>query len=204
MLKVFYGANRGAAQQAVRRELGEGYEVYEGENLTLTDLPSVFQGTSLFEAEQRRILLKDVAENAAVWEKLADYAATGHKVVDWETKLDKRAAGYKRLKDAGVEMQEFAELKRPEERMVFNILDTALSDGVKAVKMVEQIELTQDPYMFLGLMVTQALKKFELSGGRAREQRLIKRLAKLDIQMKSASIEPWVLVKAFLMECGGC
>ncbi len=200
MLRIFYGPNRLAAEKAIKNTLGEGYEVFEGETLELTDLPSIFRGASLFETEKRRILLKDAGENAAVWEKLVDYADTAHEVIAWELKLDKRSAGYKRLKDAGVAMQEFPELKKPEERLVFNILDTALVDGPRAVKMVEQIELTQDPYMFFGLMVTQALKKFEATRGGAREQMLIKMLAELDVQMKSSSnIEPWVLVKSFLL-----
>lgn len=198
MLRVFYGGDRQGAERVIRQALGEGYEVFEGENLSLTDLPSIFQGTSLFETEKRRILLKDVGENAAVWEKVVDYAETPHEVICWEMKLDKRSSGYKRLKEAGVELREFAELKRPEANLVFNILDTALEDGVKAVKMVGQIELTQDPYMFFGLMVTQALKKFEQSGGK-RGRKLLKKLAELDMRMKSANVEPWVLVKAFLL-----
>lgn len=202
MFKVFYGDNRQGAERAIKQTLGEGYEVFEGENLSLTDLPSIFQGSSLFETENRRILLKDVGENAVVWEKVVDYVETPHEVICWEMKLDKRSSGYKRLKNLGVELREFAELRRPEANLVFNILDTALEDGARAVKMVEQIELAQDPYMFFGLMVTQALKKFEQSGGRS-GCGLLKRLAELDMRMKSASVEPWTLVKAFLLEIGG-
>lgn len=202
MLRVLYGLNRLEAEKNVKKFLGEGYEVFEGEKLEGTDLPSIFLGTSLFGAEKRRILLKDVGENSVVWEKLADYASTEHEVVIWEMKLDKRSAGYKRLKEAGVEMREFAELRKPEEGMVFNILDMALRDGRQAVAMAEKIELTQDPYMFFGLMVTQALKKYELSGGKVREQRLVKELAKLDREMKSTNIEPWTLVKGFLLRIG--
>lgn len=202
MFKVFYGDNRQGAERAIKQTLGEGYEVFEGENLSLTDLPSIFQGSSLFETENRRILLKDVGENAVVWEKVVDYVETPHEVICWEMKLDKRSSGYKRLKNSGVELREFAELRRPGANLVFNILDTALEDGARAVKMVEQIELAQDPYMFFGLMVTQALKKFEQSGGRS-GCGLLKRLAELDMRMKSASVEPWTLVKAFLLEIGG-
>lgn len=190
------------AEKAIKVNLGEGYEVFEGEGLALTDLPSIFQGTSLFETAKRRILLKDVSENSIVWEKIADYVDTVHDVICWETKLDKRSLGYKKLKDTAIELREFPELKRPEEKLVFNILDTALRNGEKAVKMVEQIELKQDPYMFFGLMVTQALKKYEFSRAGAKEQRLVKELAKLDMQMKSSSIEAWTLVKSFLLRIG--
>lgn len=202
MLKIFYGPNRLAAEKAIKTALGENYEVFEGENLEITDLPSIFHGASLFETEKRRILLKEVGENTAVWEKIVDYAGTPHEVIIWELKLDKRSAGYKRIKESGIALQEFPELRRPEEKLVFGILDTALRNGEQAVKMVEQIELTQDPYMFFGLMVTQALKKYEASRGGTREQKLIKMLAELDIQMKTSSIEPWALVKSFLLRVG--
>lgn len=82
--------------------------------------------------------------------------------------------------------------------MVFGVLDMALRDGRRAVAQVEQIELEQDPYMFFGLLVTQALKKFEQRGG-VREKRLLKELAKLDMEMKTTGLEPWMLIKAFLL-----
>lgn len=200
MLRVFYGGNRVAAEQAIRRELGEGYEVFDGENLVVTDLPSIFRGVSLFETEGRRILLKNVSENLAVWEKVVDYADTEAEVIVWEMKLDKRSVGYKRLAEAGVVMREFPDLVPPESRLVFNILDLALKDGEAAVREVEKIELVQDPYMMFGLFVTQALKKFEQSGGAARERKVLKKLAELDMRMKTAAMEPWTLIKAFLLE----
>lgn len=200
MLRVFYGGNRLGAEKEVKRLLGEGYEVYEGENLRVEDLPSIFQGTSLFGMEKRRILLKDVMENPAVWEKLGDYMETDFEAICWEMKVDKRSAGYKKLKEAGVELREFPELQKPEAKLVFGVLDTAMRDGKKAVEMVEKIELEQDPYMFFGLLVTQALKKYEATRGGARERRLVKELAKTDMQMKSAAMEPWDLIKVLLLK----
>ncbi len=199
MLTIYYGENRVDAERALRRSLGENYEVFDGETLELVDLPSIFQGTSLFEIEKRRILIKDASVNSVVWEKLADYVETEHDVICWELKLDKRSAGYKKMQSLGIAMQEFAAQKPPEVKQVFSILDTALRNGEKAVKMVEQIELQQDPYMFFGLLVTQLLKKYEATGGGARERRRLKELAKLDLQMKSTTLEPWQLIKAFLL-----
>lgn len=198
MLRVFVGEDRLAAEMALKRVIGGNYEVFEGENLAVNDLPSIFQGTSLFEAGKRRILLKNLSENPALWEKVADYADTEHEVVVWELKLDKRSLGYKNLKSSGVEIQEFALKAKPEAKMVFGVLDTALRDGKRAVAQVEQIELEQDPFMFFGLMVTQALKKFEQKGG-AKEKRLLKELAKLDMEMKTTGLDPWMLIKAFLL-----
>ncbi len=201
MIRVFWGEDRLEAEKAVKRLLGVDYEVFEGENLSPQDLPSVFQGTSLFGTGVRKILLKDLTENTAVWEKVGDYLETEHEVVIWEKKVDKRSVVYKKMVAAGVEMQEFAEKKGADTRVVFGILETALRDGVRAVKMVEQIEMMQDPYMFFGLMVTQALKRFEAKPG-VKEKRILKRLAKLDMQMKTTGMEPWMLIRVFLMEVG--
>ena len=202
MLRVFFGENRLEAEKKIRALLGEGYEVFEGESLGLTDLPSIFQGTSLFETGKRKILLKEVGENSAVWEKIMDYAETPHEVVIWETKIDKRSAGYKRLKAAKVELVEFPALKKPEMNLVFGVLDAALRDGKRAVEMVEKIETEQDPYMFFGLLVTQVLKKYEASRAGAKERRMLKELAKLDLQMKSSGMEPWMLIKGWLLRVG--
>lgn len=198
MLRIFYGENREGAERQIKALLGESYEVFEGENLTETDLPSIFQGASLFEAGKRRILLKNLTENNDIWAKIADYATTEHDVIIWEPKIDKRSTTYKALKAAGVEMQEFATFARPDAGAVFGILDLALRNGEKAIREVEKIENEQDPYMFFGLMVTQALKKFQAVGG-AKERRVLKELAKLDMQMKTSALDPWMLVKSFLI-----
>ncbi len=202
MIKVFYGENRLAAEKAIKQLLGEDYEIFEGENLTVGDLPSIFQGTSLFETETRRILLKNLTENTEVWAKVGDYLETAHDVIIWEPKIDKRSTGYKFLKDAGVELREFAELKKPELNLVFGIFDLALRDGPRAVQQVAKIEAEQDAFMFVGLLVSQVLKKYEMTRAGARERRILKRLSDLDIQMKSTSADPWLLVKNFLLQVG--
>lgn len=201
-MKVIYGENRGAAEQEVRRILGADYEVYEGEDLNLTDLPSIFQGTTLFGDEKRRILLKNLTERAEIWEKIGDYADTEHGVVIWELKVDKRSAGYKRLVEKGVEFKEFKNAVGVDPRVAFGILDIALRDGAKAIKEVEKIETTQDPYMFFGLLVSQMVKKYEASRGGGRERAILKRMAEVDRQMKSTGVEAWTLVKGFLVQVG--
>ncbi len=198
MLSVFWGENRLETEKAVKRALGTDYEVFEGENLTVADLPSIFQGTSLFGTEKRQILLKELGENKEVWEKIPDYLQTDHDMVIWESKIDKRSMVYKAMVAAGVEMREFPTRANPDAKMVFNILDMALRNGPQAVKMVEKIELEQDPYMFFGLLVTQGIKKLEYRAG-TREKRLLKELSRLDMQMKTTSVEPWLLLKSFLL-----
>lgn len=201
MLRVFLGDDRVAAEKAVKSLLGANYEVFEGETLQVSDLPSIFRGTSLFNTEKRRILLKDLSENPAVWEKVGNYLTTEHEIVLWEKKIDKRSVVYKQLQASRVEFKEFNLQPKAEMRQVFNIFDTALRDGERAVALVEQIELEQDPYMFVGLMVTQALKRFTARPGR-RERQILQELGKLDMQMKTSVLEPWLLVKAFLLRVG--
>ena len=197
MIKVFYGDDRVKAKAEIKRFLGKNYEVVEGAELKLRDLPDIFKGASLF-SEKRAILIKDVSENQAVWEKIVDFSDTEHSVAIWELKLDKRKQGYKALKSAGVEMKEFKLMDPPEKKLVFDIYEMALKDGKKAVEMCKKIENTSDPYMFVGLMVSQALKKYEWRAG-AKEKRALKELSKLDMQMKTTSVQPWLLVQAFLL-----
>ena len=64
---------------------------------------------------------------------------------------------------------------------------------------LEKIERTQDPYMFFGLMVSQALKKLEWRPQGTKEKRSLKELSIIDMQMKSTAVEPWMLIKSFLL-----
>lgn len=204
MLKIVTGDDRVATQKAIKRELGANYEIFEGENLTKTDLLDIFRGTSLFGTGQRRILLKDLSENAEIWNEIEKYLDTEHLVIIWETKLDKRSVVYKKLKAEGVEFEDFSSKSAPDIGLVFGIFDAALRDGARAVSLAKEIELTSDPYMFFGLLVTQALKKYQAATGtnRARWTRILHGLSELDIQMKTSTIEPWLLVEGFLLRMG--
>ena len=83
-------------------------------------------------------------------------------------------------------------------RAVFNIYDTALVNGERAVKELEKIQDKQDPYMFFGLLISQAIKKFEWRQG-AKERRILLELSKVDMQMKTTAYDPWFLIKSFLL-----
>ncbi|MBR3368849.1 hypothetical protein IKG45_03635 [Candidatus Saccharibacteria bacterium] len=197
MIRIFYGDDRATISAKIKREFGEDYEVFDGENLKFEDLPSIFLGTSLF-AEKRKILVKDLSGNHDVFEKLPEFLNTTHDVIIWETKLDKRTSTFKEMKKAGVEIFEYKLLESTNKNVVFNVFDAAICDGKRAVKMVEAIENEQDPYMFFGLLASQAIKKYEWKQG-AKEKRVLKELSKLDMQMKSTAVQPWVLIKAFLI-----
>ena len=143
-------------------------------------------------------MIRDLGENKEVFEKIVEYLDTPHEVVLFETKLDKRTATYKALKDR-VEIREFAMPVDTNVNLVFDIYRTAKRDGKKAVQMLESIENEQDPYMFLGLLVSQALKDFAMRQG-TKEKRALEELSKLDIAMKSTSMQPFSLLKSFLLQ----
>ena len=197
MIRIFYGDDRVMISNKIKKEFGDDYEVFDGENLKSDDLPSIFLGTSLL-SDDRKILIKDFSVNRDVFERVLNYLNTTNDVVIWEAKFDKRTMVSKELKKAGVEIFEYKLLEPTNKNEVFNIFDTAMVDGVRAVRMVEKLENDQDPYMFFGLLASQAIKKFEWRQG-TKEKRVLKELSKLDIQMKSTAIQPWALIKSFLI-----
>ena len=202
-IKIFTGGDRLKTQGAVVDELGKDYEVFEGENVTITDLSGIFFGTTLFSVGPRKILIKDLAENKEVWgafsEKAEEYVKTEAKVVLWESKIDKRLAATKAILKAGVEFSEFSAEETVDMKAVFDIYNTALRNGKRAVQELEKIESKQDPYMFFGLLVSQAMKKLEWKPSGRRERRALKELSEIDMQMKSTAVEPWMLIKSFLL-----
>lgn len=204
MIRVFTGSDRKKIDAEVKKILGENYEVFDGENLKIEDIVNIFLGTSLF-AEKRKILLKDLTlargEGSAgvdYYEEISKYKNTPHDIVIWETNVSQKKTYKDFVKSKEVEAKKFDLAEKIDMRVVFNIYDTALNDGVRAVKMLSEIEEKQDPYMFFGLLVSQAVKKFEWRQG-AKEKRILKELSKVDMQMKTTAVEPWFLIKSFLL-----
>lgn len=197
MIKVFYGDDRVKAKQEIEKLLGKDYEVIDAADLTDQDLPTIFLGASLF-AEKRKILIRDLFANKPAAEKFVNYLNTPHDIIILELKLDKRSAAYKELKD----QLEFKEFKLPEEKnfsIVFDIYTTAKRDGKRAITMLESIKQDQDPMMFFGLLVSQAVKDFSRNQG-TKEKRVLKELSKLDILMKTTTSQPWLLIESFLLQ----
>ncbi len=197
MIKIFYGDDRVRAREMVDKILGDNYEVIEADNLTSGDMDSVFLGTSLF-GETRNILIKSLSENKECWSLLPNYINTSHNVIIFEASIDKRSATYKELsKKKDVEFKEFRLAEPIDKNLVFDIFDVAYKkNGTKAIKMCEKIQATNDPYMFMGLMTTQAFKRLELRERKASE--VVKTLGETDITMKSATVEPWMAIKIAL------
>lgn len=195
MIRIFTGDDRVKVGVEIRKILGEKYEVIDTAELTKKDLPSIFLGTTLFDTK-RRIVLRDFSSNAEVYAEITKYLNSPHEIVLFEMKLDKRTVTYKEIKDK-VEIREF-KLPAQDFRRVFDIYKVAKKDGKKAVEMLREIETDEDPIRFTGLLVSQALKDFQ-ARPLEREKEMLKRLAQLDMQMKSSKIESWTLVEGFLI-----
>ena len=196
MIKIFTGEDRVRAGREIERELGADYEVIEGVDLVESDLPSIFRGASLFE-EKRRILIRDLSANKAVFEKLSEYIDTSHTVIVLELKLDKRSAAYKDLKDR-IEIREFKLAAHQNYGLVFDIYRMAKRDGKRAAEMLDKIKQDENPIRFCGLLISQALKDYARNPG-AKEKRVLKELSKLDLELKSTSYLPWLLIESFLL-----
>lgn len=196
MIKIFTGDDRVKANSEIGRELGENYEVIEGADLVAADLPSIFKGASLFD-DERRILIRDLSSNRVVFDELPKYLDTSHKVVILELKLDKRSVTYKELKDK-VEIKEFNLAKNQNFGIVFDIYRMAKRDGRRAVEMLDKIKQDEDPIRFCGLLISQAMKDYTRNPG-VNEKRVLKELSKLDLDMKSTSLQPWLLISSFLL-----
>ena len=201
MIKIFYGNDRQKAQLAIAKLLGDDYEVIEAENITRGDMESIIKGTSLF-GETRRILLKGLNENKECWEILPEYLETTHEMVIWLSVLDKRSTVYKAIaKRKEVEVKEFAQEAKVDRFLAFKIADEAFAGhGARAVKMCEQIEITDDAYMTMGAIISQAAKRLEAKNSKA--ARAIQILAKADMDMKSAGVDAWSIVKIALLKIG--
>lgn len=202
-IKIFTGEDRLKTQEAVTKQLGQDYEVFEGESLATNDLSGIFFGSTLFDTGQRRILIKDLSENKEVWnafsERIEEFIKTDAEVILWETKIDKRLASTKTVTKAGVEIHEFKAEEAIDTKAVFDIYNTALRNGPNAVRELEKIENKQDPFMFFGLLVSQAIRKLEWNPNGMKEKRILKELSEIDMEMKSTAVEPWILIKSFLI-----
>ena len=198
MIQIFYGDDRVKTQAAIKMVLGNDYEVFEGENLTLPALTGIFRGASLF-AKKRKILIKDLSENDELYKKLPDFIDSENDVIVWESKFDKRTSTYKALLKSKVKMKEFKVLENVDKKMVLDVFNVALYNGEKAVRMIEKIENEQDPYMFFGLLATQAISRFERNPNGQKEKRVLEELSNIDIKMRSTSTQPWLLLKSFLL-----
>ena len=197
MIKLFYGENRQQATKDIAKYLGPDYEVIEGTNIIVQDMPSIFLGNSLF-SSNRSILIRDLSANKEAFSELHKYLDTPHKIIILESKLDKRLTAFKDIKDQ-IEIKEYVMPRDPNAGLVFDIYHTAKKDGKKAIAMLEKIKPTQDPMMFFGLIVTQATKDYAAKQG-SKEKSALKALSKLDMNLKTTPLQSWPLIESFLLQ----
>ena len=197
MIKIFYGDNRVKAKQEITNILGTNYEIIEGTDIEPNLMPSIFLGQSLFDSK-RKILIRDLSANKAAYEKLPEFLNTPHDVIILESKPDKRSATYKTLKDQ-IEIKEFVLPPDRNLNLVYDIYKVAKHDGKKAIKMLEKIKNQEEPMMFFGLLVSQALKDYANKQG-PKEKKALKELSRLDVKLKSSKLPSWLLIESFLLE----
>ena len=154
-------------------------------------MDSIFFGTSIF-GDTRKILIKDLSENKSCWEVVLDYIKTPHNIIIWNTTLDARTTVYKSLKAAKVEMKEFKAAEDPDKFIAFEAIQAAMrGDAKTALMKCKKMELKEEPYIVIGAFASEAYKTFATSR-KAREA--VRILAKADMDMKSAAVEPWSII----------
>lgn len=196
MIRIFTGDDRVRAKKEIEKILGSDYEVIEGVDLETSDLPTVFYGNSLF-TDKRKVLIRDLSENKAAWEKLPEYLESPHEIIIWEGKLDKRTTVYKAI-TKNVKIEEFKLFQENGYKKAAAVFQMAKRDGRRAVEMLQEMELEQEPMMFLGVMATEAVKEYALRQG-TKEKNILRELSKLDMTLKSTATEPWLLIESFLI-----
>lgn len=197
MIEIYTGNDRVRAKAKIQKTLGDNYEVIDAVNLTPADLPSIFLGASLF-AETRSILIRDFFENKSLADEISNYLNTPHKIILFETKFDKRSAIYKLIKDK-IKVEEFTLPEKTDFNFTYSIYKIAKTDGKRAVKMLEEIKNNEEPIRFCGLLISQALKDFGFRQG-IKERQILKALSELDMNLKSTSLDGWLLIEAFLLQ----
>lgn len=199
MLQVFYGDDRVRAQKDIKSILGKDYEVFDGVNMHLSDMDSIFRGTTLF-AENRKILIRDLGENKdGCFEALLSYKDTEHEVIVWESKLDGRSGTAKEIKKE-LRCVDYKLTPTRDNFFAFKIFDQAWSGrGKEAVAMCEEIRFEEAPYQLIGSFTWKAIDKLDKGGGEKARQ-VVKLLAEADMDMKSAKVEPWLIVEGCLLE----
>jgi len=201
-IKIFYGSDRMAARRAAERILGAEYEVIEAEDLSVSDLESIFKGTTIFDmGSERKILLKDLSSNIECFEKLPEYANTSALVALLEGKLSKVSAGVKAVFACKeIEAKEFTlreELSRDKFENFAPFQAAYAGRGADALRKLKIIKGRSAPQAMIGTMGALVVKNINTAKG----QRAIKIIAKADLMTKSSSVaDMWLPVEWALLE----
>lgn len=168
MIYIFTGNDRPKIQSEIKKLLGEDYEVFDGENLTIQDIYNICLGNSLF-STVRKILIKDLTpptrksasnelstniksstntnpesqSNSTEWrsnayEILADLTNTKHTIVVWESNVPLKKSYKDFIKNNNVKVSKY-EISAVDKWATFRIFDLAYTDGEKAVKELKKL-----------------------------------------------------------------
>ncbi len=125
-------------------------ERVDGTELSMSQLPDLLMGISLF-ASERLVVITDITLNSALWEKLPDWlgrVSDDIHVVFIDTKPDKRKLSYKALK-AAAELREFPawterDSQRAEQWAATHAASLGLSIDARAIRyLVARVGLDQ-------------------------------------------------------------
>lgn len=202
MIHLYYGEDRLKSETEAKKVLGEDYETIDAENLEINDLPTIFLGTSLFDPDSRKILIKSLAEKKELFDELEKYLETPHEIVILENKINGNWATLKNLKKSDkIDLKEhkFA-VDDSKKWLSFNIFSDALKNPEKAVETLRENEETEDPYAMVGAWATSAIKNLK-SNPSPKNRKIVKELAKIDVLLKSTkySEKPWLVLESFLL-----
>ena len=202
---ILHGTDRNAMMTAAKTKLGEGYEIFEADNISVSDMDSIFLGQTLFGgAEKRRILLKDLNDNKDCFAKLPDYASTEHEVVVIANgKLNKTFAYVKDVLGCKeIESKEFATIEertRDKFESWEPFKQAFAGHGKIALKKLELLKDHSAAPMILGTMGAQAAK---LIGTKDNTKAIeaMKILARADVMSKRSGLDMWVPLEWALLE----
>lgn len=202
---ILHGTDRNAMMTAAKTKLGEGYEIFEADNISVSDMDSIFLGQTLFGgAEKRRILLKDLNDNKDCFAKLPDYASTEHEVVVIANgKLNKTFAYVKDVLGCNeIESKEFTTIEertRDKFESWEPFKQAFAGHGKIALKKLELLKDHSAAPMILGTMGAQAAK---LIGTKDNTKAIeaMKILARADVMSKRSGLDMWVPLEWALLE----
>ena len=201
MLHIFYGEDRQKSDEEAKKILGKNYENIDAENLEISDLPTIFLGTSLFESS-RKILIKGLADRKDFFDELEKYVDTPHEIVVFETKINGNWTSFKKLKkNKNVDIKEHKLAEKVDRFLAFNIFDTAIRNPKQALKMLKKAEETEDAYAMLGAWASKAVTNLKSNPTSKKNRLIVKELAKIDHLLKSTkfSENPWNLLESFIL-----
>ena len=145
MLKVFLGDSFDTHQAlgAFLATHPEPPEKVSGETLAPSDLPSIFQGVTLFH-DQRLILIRDLSENKPVFLELEKYLdlPSDNTIILVEKKLDKRTTTFKKLKQHAEIFESSDFTKSPPAQQLSWVIDTASKSGLTLTRSVADFLLS--------------------------------------------------------------